>query len=72
MKIRGEYKVPIEYMPFDFDVDWVKRRVANQILQHMLSKNLIEFTEEEEKLFNKNAFCYYRRYPWWRRFAYSI
>lgn len=29
MKIRGEYKVPIEYMPFDVDVDWVKRQVAN-------------------------------------------
>ena len=46
MKIRAEYKVPIEYMPFDVDVDWVKRRVANQIFQHMLSENLIEFTEE--------------------------
>lgn len=53
MKVRGEYKVPIEYMPIDVDVDWTKRRVANQILQHMLSENLMEEMENKDNNYNE-------------------
>lgn len=47
MKIRGEYKVPIEYMPPKACCDdWCKKYVADAIRDHMIEQGLIEFTEE--------------------------
>ena len=46
MKIRGEYKVPIEYMPPKaYDDKWCKGYIANKIIDKMLEEGLIEFSE---------------------------
>lgn len=46
MKIRGEYNVPIEYMPPKAcDDKWYRRHIADEIIDKMLEEGLIEFSE---------------------------
>ena len=46
MRIRGEIKIPCEYMSDNATQDWLQKRVANEITQEILRSNFIKFTEE--------------------------
>ena len=47
MKIRGEYKVPIEYMPPKACCDdWCKEHIADIIRNQIVEQGLINYTAE--------------------------
>lgn len=48
MRIFGEIKIPCEYMSNDISQDWLKNRVVAEIVEEILDKNLIKFTERYE------------------------
>ena len=48
MKIFGEINIPCEYMSNNISQDWLKGRVVTEIMEEMLNKNLIKFTERYE------------------------